>query len=130
MKRTLALLLFCISGFSAGNALALTEYNFSAGAVSIDYELPPQEPVVVANTFFWTIIAVCTVDSDTMDNNIAIKMLKKSGSVNHIPLNAGDQLDFPTQPGDKLRITADSGAKVELLNTGTHLIKASCTSGQ
>ena len=95
--------------------------------ITVEYELKPNEPQVFSNIFFWTIKAVCTVISDAPDNAISIKMLRKTGNVNGIPLTAGDMAELLVHPGDKLYITANSGANVELINLGIASIHASCT---
>ena len=124
--RKIGITLLCASGLFSTQAFSLTEHVFTQG-LAVEYELTPNEPQILSNIFFWTVKAVCTVISDVPDNSISVKMLRKTGSVNGIPLTVGDTTGLMMNPGDKLNITADSGAKVELLNLGTVAIKASCT---
>jgi hypothetical protein len=120
--------LLCAIGLCATPSFAATEHPFTQG-ISIEYELLPNEPQVFSNVFFWEIKAVCTIISNTPDNKISIKMLRKTGSVNGVPLTTDEITYLTGQPGDKLYITAPSGAKVELTNLGAQSIKTSCTAG-
>jgi hypothetical protein len=104
----------------------MENHIFTQG-VGIEYELPVNDPQVFSNIFFWTLKATCIIVSDTAANPISVKMLRKTGSVNDTPLTTGDSLGLIVQPGDKINITAVSGAKVELVNHGNKTIKASCT---
>ncbi len=125
MMRKIGVTLLCAGGLFTTSAFSVTHHVFTQG-IAVEYELLPNDPQVFSNIFFWTVKAVCTVISDVPENSITVTMLRKSGSVNGIPLIAPDTIGLTAQPSDKLNITADSGAKVELLNLGTHAIKASC----
>lgn len=126
MMRKLGIALLCAGALFSSHAFSITEHVFTQG-LAVEYEFTPNEPQVLSNIFFWTVKAVCTVISDVPDNAISIKMLRKTGSVNGIPLTVGDSTGLTINPGDKLNITADSGAKVELVNLGNVSIRASCT---
>ncbi len=126
MIRKLGITLLCAGGLFSTQTFSITNHVFTQG-LAVEYELPPNDPQVFSNIFFWTLKAVCTVISDVPDNSISIKMLRKTGSVNGIQLTVGDAEGLMMHPGDKLNITAESGAKVELLNLGNISIKASCS---
>lgn len=128
MIRKLGLTLLLAGGFLSTSAFAITEHIFTMGH-SMEYELPVNDPQVFSNILFWKITATCTIMSDPSETKLSVKMLKKTGSVNAIPLFAGDSLGIMVQSGDMLNITADSGAKVELVNLGTKSIRASCSAG-
>lgn len=125
MMRKIGIGLLCAGGLFSTQAFTMTDHVFTQG-LAVEYELPPHAPQSFANIFFWTIKAVCTVVSEVPNNTISIKMLHKTGEVNGIPLTVGDTTLFSAHSGDKLYITANSGAKVELLNLGDVSIKASC----
>ena len=126
MMRKIGLTLLCASGLFSTPAFSITEHVLTQG-LAVEYQFTPNEPQVLSNIFFWTIKAVCTVISDVPDNAISIKMLRKTGSVNGIPLTVGDSTGLMMNSGDKLNIIADSGAKVELVNLGNVAIRASCS---
>ena len=126
MIRKIGVALLCVGGLFATNAFSITNHEFKQG-LTVEYELAPNDPQVFSNVFFWTIKSTCTVISEFPDNSIFTTMIRKSGSVNGIPLTAPDAMSLTAQPGDKLNITAESGAKVELVNLGLYTIKASCS---
>lgn len=128
MLRKIGVTLLCATGLFATNAFSTTEHLFTQG-LAVEYELPPNDPQVFSNIFFWEVKAICIVISDVQDNTIRIKMLRKSGSVNGLNLTTDDVTSLTAHPGDKLHITAASGAKVELTNVGAQPIKASCSTG-
>jgi len=107
-------------------AFATTEHILRQG-LGIEYELPANDPQIFSNIFLWQVKATCIIISENTENSITIKMLKKTGTVNSIPLTA-EPMVLKVQSGEKLIITADSRAKVELINHGDKAIKASCTS--
>ena len=126
MLRKIGFSLLCGCGLFSTTAFSLTTHIFAQG-MAIEYELPANDPQVFSNIFFWTLKATCTILSDTNENPISVKMLRKTGSVNDTQLTTGDSMGLVVQPGDKLNITAVSGAKVELVNRGSRTIKANCS---
>lgn len=107
-------------------AVLPVEHSLPALGNSIDYTLLPQEPQVFTNVFYWVIKANCTIYSDIEDNNILIKFLKKTGSVNNQHLNAGDELNITLHNEEVISIVSNPGSKVELVNQGNTTIKATC----
>ncbi len=128
MLRKMGVTLLCATGLFATNAFSTTEHLLTQG-LSVEYELPPNDPQVFSNIFFWEVKALCVVISEVEDNTITIRMLRKTGSVNGLNLSTDDVTSLTAHPGDKMHITAASGAKVELTNIGTQSIKASCSTG-
>ncbi len=125
MMRKISLTLACVGTLLAPNAFSTTEHLFTQGR-AIEYELPPHDPQIFSNIFFWKLQATCTIISDITTSPFAAKMLRKTGTINDILLSTGDSLALVIQTGDKLFITADSGAKVEMINHGETKIIASC----
>ncbi len=124
MKRTLMGILFFILQITHFS-YATTYHTFVPG-LTIDYELPVNDPQVFSNIFFWPIKATCKVISSSEINPLSVTMLNKSGSVNNTILTKGDSILLMLHAGDKFNVTADSGAKVQLINQGDQTIKASC----
>lgn len=125
MMRKIGLALLCASGLFTTNAFSTTSHVFTQG-VPVEFELPVNDPQVFSNVFFWTIKASCTVISPNAENPISVKMLSKKGKVNDLALVAGDSMGLVLQNNEKLMITAESGAKVQLVNLGDKTIKAIC----
>ena len=124
--RKVGLTLLCAGGLFSANAFSITNHNFQQG-LSVEYELPVNEPQVFSNIFFWTIKATCIVATENYESNIGVTMLRKTGSVNEIDLTAGDSLVLTLLNGATLNITAESGSKVELVNKSDKVVKAICS---
>ncbi|KTD18869.1 hypothetical protein [Legionella jordanis] len=118
-------LLFAGALFSA-SAFSTNLHEFNVG-ISLDYELPPNDPQEFVNSWFWTITSVCTIHSQDSSNPILIEVLKRSGKINGTELSEGDNIYVTVHDGDKVTIVADSGGKVRLTNKGPHTISASCS---
>ena len=125
MLRKLGIIFLSLSGAFSTQAYAVSNQVFSQG-LAVEYELQPNDPLILSKIFFWQISAVCTVTSDAEENPISIKMLRRTGSFNGVPLSAGDTTGLVLHPGDKLNIIAESGSKVELVNMGDVVVRASC----
>ena len=125
MLRQIGLILLCVSNILATPAFSMTEHLLVQGR-PIEFALIPNDPQVFSNIFFWKIQAVCTILGETAAAPISAKMLRKTGTINETLLGTGDSSGLVVEPGDKLFITADSGAKVELVNLGEETIIASC----
>jgi hypothetical protein len=126
MMRKVGLTLLCASSLLTTDAFSTTYSTFKVGR-PIEYELPVNDPLIISNILFWQIKAVCLIISDPPGTPITVTMLRKTGSVNDTPLATGDSIGLTVQPGDIFNVTADSGAKVQLVNLGSKPIKASCS---
>lgn len=126
MLRKIGFGLLCAGALFSAGAVAMT-HSLPQG-VSIEYQLPPNDPQMFANTFFWKITATCTIHSDSDESSeILAEGMNKQGSINGIPLAKGDSRVLEVHPNDTLVLSADSGAKVNLTNLSQHLIVASCS---
>lgn len=126
MIRKLGLALLCATNIFASNLYAATEHLFNQ-ASTYEFLLPANEPQIFTNTFFWTIESKCVIISDQEENPFSFTVLRKTGSLNGVPLAQGNSVDIVVHPGELLYITAASGGRVELLNRGENLVKASCS---
>ncbi len=126
MIRKLGATLLCATILFSTQVFSATEYMLNQSSMEYPVILPPNEPQLITNTFFWTIQLTCTIISDTEDNAFSMSILRKSGSLNGIPLTKGDTMDLIVHPGDQLYVTAASGGRVELLNRSENALKASC----
>lgn len=94
---------------------------------TIVYELKSNDPLELFNFTFWTINAVCKISSEDESDEIRAKILNRSGIINGQSLSEGDAISMIVHNNDEFNITAESRAKVELLNLGAHTVKASCS---
>ena len=129
MLRKIGLTMLCATALLSTNAFSVTEHTFNI-ASTYEFTLPSNEPQVFTNIFFYSIDATCTIISDAQDNPFNFTILRKSGSLNGIPLSTGSTMDLIVHPGDKLHITAVSGGRMELTNHGENTMKASCISSK
>lgn len=130
MFRKIGLTVICAGSFLFSTTAFSSEYLLRKGA-SIDYELPVGVQQVFSNMFFWKIVANCTITSDNQTTNpLSINMLRKTGSISYHDysrqLSAGDTVEINIVSGDTIHLTADSGAKVGLLNHSTSTLRAHC----
>jgi len=126
MMRKIGLTLLCAGSLLTTNAFSIQYSTFKPG-LAMEYELPANDPLVISNILFWQIKAVCVITSENLGNPLSVKMLRKTGSVNDTLLATGESMGLTVQPGDIFNVTAESGAKVQLVNLGDKTIKATCS---
>lgn len=117
--------LLCAALLFSANCLAIN-YDLIPG-VSLDYDIPPNKPLEFTNVWFWTITATCSASTEDSSDNVLIEALSKTGRINGKVISQGETLVLPVHSGDKLEISADSGAKVRLTNQGEHTLHISCS---
>ncbi len=106
---------------------ALAETQVPNQGISIEVKFPPNDPQTYTNAAFWTINATCKITTTDASDIFFVQMLRKKGKINGTSVSDGDTLNFPVHTGDKLSITAESGAQVRLTNTGSHTVIANCS---
>lgn len=118
-------LLFAVY-ITSPSAYAIGTHVLQPG-ISIDYDLPPNDPQDLVNYMFWTIDATCVmITPDSSDDLYAIA-LEKKGKINNIVLKKGESMHLSVHNNDVLKISAESGAKVRIVNNGAHTVKAKCS---
>ena len=123
IKHTIAAVI-ATAAITASAQVATQAINLGSG---MQYKLEPNDPQVLANEYLWNVYAKCTViSSHYSDGLLSIKMLRKEGKLNDETLSKDESRTIYVNKGDKFKITAPSGAKVELLNIGTKTIKSEC----
>ncbi len=118
--------LLCAASLCATNAFSTTVHTFQRG-ISANYVLQPNEPQEFVNVFMWAVKATCKMTSKSEDTLMSIKVLRKSGSYNGMPLSNGDAIQVMVHNNEKIHLTAASGGKVELINLGDVTMNAECT---
>jgi hypothetical protein len=127
MIRKIGLAALCLAGLFSTNVYSTTEHSFQL--LTYPFTFPPNDPQVFTNTLFWSIDATCTIHSKDDFTPFTVTVLRKSGTLNGIPLEKGDKIELSVRPNEQLHITAVSGGRVELVNLGDKTIDASCISG-
>ncbi|MDI1351424.1 MAG: hypothetical protein PSV35_01435 [bacterium] len=127
MLRKIGFSLLCAAATLTTNAYCMSNHALQAG-ITIEYELPAGEPQLFSNFLFWSVEADCKLFTEDESNLLVIEAKAKSGKINGMPVSKGDMISLLIHGGDVLRLQADGGAKVEITNTGEHLVKASCSS--
>ncbi|MBN9231888.1 MAG: hypothetical protein BGO90_12465 [Legionella sp. 40-6] len=125
LKRLSLGILSIVASLSAVAAPIATD-TVHALNMSMDYELHPNQSHTFINYMFWTIDADCKIESQDSSNKLVVVALAKKGKVNEVPLETGQSLEITVVHDQVLKLSAESGAKVEITNYGEHTIKASC----
>lgn len=103
------------------------EFYLTQSNAGVEFSFKKDESHVFTNAFPWLLKANCEITSDdNVKNSMQVTMLKKFGTLNDMPLTLGDSMSMDLHNKDKFSITAATGAKVELKNTGEGVIKATC----
>lgn len=99
--------------------------------ITIEFDLPPHDPQLFINYMFWTVEANCKITAEDKNEENSIELfaeaLAKKGKVNGIPLAAGQTMQLTLKSGDNLKLSADSGAKVQITNHNEHTVRATCS---
>jgi hypothetical protein len=126
MLRKISLGLLCLAASLSSIVHAAELNNMQQQSLTMEYELPPYQPQVFTNYMFWTIEANCKIITEDANNALHVLALAKKGKINDVPLSSGQSLQVTVYPEQNLKITADSGAKVEITNLGAHTLRAIC----
>ncbi|MDR3503400.1 MAG: hypothetical protein P4L79_12560 [Legionella sp.] len=128
MLRTIGFGLLCMAASLNTHAYSLEHNEIKPQvATTVDYEFLPNQPLILANYMFWTITANCVITTENPNVTLSFEALAKKGKINEIPLTAGESMQVPVFNGETLRLSADSGARVKIINLGELTVKASCT---
>lgn len=126
MLRKICFGLMGITALFSANTYAVDSQPLSQ-SVTVEYELPANQPQTFINYMFWAIDASCIIHTEDESDEFFVRALAKKGKINDKPMVAGESLFVTVHPGESLRLSADSGAKVEITNYGEHTVKATCT---
>lgn len=126
MLRKLSLSLLFVAASLSPVAFSMEPHAIQQG-ITLEYDLPPNQPQLFINYTFWSIEANCKITGEDESDDLVAEALLKKGKVNGIPLTQGQMMNVTVHPGDNLLLSADSGAKVKITNLGAHTLKAICT---
>ena len=128
MLKKIGLTLFFAATSISTSAYSVSNYTLLT-ATSMVFKFPPHEPQLLHNQLYWPISADCTISTKDHSDELQAKAIKNTGTVNGINLivNAGY---FPiiVRSGEILHITAESRARIEIMNMGNEMVIAKCIS--
>lgn len=124
MLKKIGLSLMCAGSLLTSASFAMN--HELAPNLSADFELAVDKPELFTNYTMFTVNAVCTIQSIDEDDIVHVKAVKRTGAINGQAIKAGDTLDVNVHNGDKLTLSAQSAAQVELTNKGNNPLKAMC----
>lgn len=125
MLRKIGFTLICAVATFSSSTYAMVSHTLQPG-MTVEYELVPNEPQLFINYMFWAIEANCKIATVDESDNLFAEALAKKGKINDITLSEGQSMWVTVHPGENLKLSADSGAKVKITNTGLHTVKATC----
>jgi len=127
MFKKLMLGLSICFGLSINACFAAKNINLTMGS-GIDFNFGVNESQVFTNTFPWVLNVECRLKcDDNVKNILEFTVLKKHGSLNDMPVTVGDTRTINVHHLDTFRISAVSGARVQLINKGEAAVSAICT---
>lgn len=126
MLRKIGLTLLCAAASLSTGTYATTSHTLQAG-MTVEYDLPPNQPQLFINYMYWEIEANCKITSEDPSNDLVATALAKKGKINGVTLSKGNSMRLTVRHGEVIKLSAESGAKVEITNEGKHTIKATCS---
>ena len=127
MLRKICLGFMCMAAIASTSSYAIESSQLKTQSITMEFDLPPGQPQLFTNYMFWTVEANCKMSTEDESNTLNVVALAKKGKINDVPLSSGQSLQVTVHPGENLKLSADSGAKVEITNLGRHTVKATCT---
>ena len=128
MLKKIGFSLLCAAAAITTNAYSAMSNHMLQAGVTLEYELPPNDPQLFTNYMFWPVVANCKITSEDDSDVLFAEALAKKGKINDITLSKGESLHITVHPGENLKLSADSGAQVRITNQGMHTVKATCSS--
>lgn len=114
-------------GLSVSACFAAKNINLTMGS-GIDFKFGVNDSQIFTNTFPWVLNVECRLTcDDNVKNTLEFTVLKKHGSLNDLPVTVGDTRSIDVHNLDSFRISAVSGARVQLINKGQATVSAICT---
>lgn len=110
------------------NVYSVTINHQLQAGMSIEYDLPPNDPQLFTNYMFWAVEANCKISTEDESNVLFAEATNKNGKINNITLKKGQSTRVTVYPGEILKLSADSGAQVRITNEGKHTVHAICSS--
>lgn len=108
-------------------SLVLCTATYAEDLLSRKFEFKPGQPQTLDNPLWWQVNIKCAITTVDAEDVLSGVVKKKSATLNGQVLKEGDRTAILVKNDDILHIIADSGAKIEITNTGTSVVKAKCS---
>lgn len=102
-------------------------YTAQTQAQNVNLDLKPKEDKVLSNSTLWTIHATCQIQAGTSKKTIKIKGVKDGGQVNGKELGAGQATSLTFSTEKTIKVTAEPGAQVTIMNMSAEPFTATCS---
>lgn len=126
MLKKIGFALLCATATLTPPAYAIETHMLQTG-ITVEYELPSNNPQLFINYLFWSVEATCKVSTEDESNNLFVEALAKTGKINGVSISSGQTLRVTVHSNDYIKLQADAGAKVRITNEGKSLIKMTCS---
>lgn len=112
-------------GISMLASIALLPLRVEAQSMSLN--LAPKESKALSNPTPLTINATCTIQTKTTTEKITVNVVKSESNVNGQKLHCGQKKSIHVHNNDSISVSAEPGAEVTIINQGSNVIQASCS---
>ncbi len=96
-------------------------------AHQVNLTLAPNGSKLLENKYLWVLNATCTIQCHESKNKIMVRVIKNKGTVNGKNLSNGQATSLTVQSNDSISVSAEAGAKVNILNLGHNTVEATCS---
>ncbi len=127
MLRKIGFTLLCAVASISTSAYAINNTHSLQPGLTLEYELPPNDPQFFVNFMFWAVEAKCTMTTVDPSNELYAEVVVKKAALNDQVLTTGQSIRLTVSDGQILKIGAESGTKVKIVNLGNSLVKATCS---
>jgi len=127
MLRKIGFTVLCVAASISTAAHSISTHSLQPG-LTLEYDLPPNDPQMFVNYMFWSVEANCKITTKDASDELYAEVIVKKATVNGSELSQGQSIKLTVAQGQNLKIAADSGAKVKITNLGKSLVKATCSS--
>lgn len=126
MRKTLRNSLILVVSLFCSVTFATNTHNFASG-ITMEVQLPPNQPQLFTNPVMWRVNGVCEVVSESNSNPIFFRMKKSHGILDNVDFYEGDTLYLTVDNGQKFNLGADARAKIEITNLGDVFMTLRCS---
>ncbi len=112
-----SLVMFILTAFIAG----------PVQAHQVNLNLAPKGSKLIENNYLWVLNATCTIQCNKLKNKIMVRVVKNKGTVNGKNLSIGQVTSVIVHNNDSISVSAEPGAKVNIVNVGADSVQATCS---
>lgn len=112
--------------FSITVIACLGLFSFQSYAQQVNLKLTPKASKLITNHYAWTLNATCKIQAN-QPNKIRVSIIQNTGKVNGRALSQGQATSMIVRNNQNISVSAEPGAKVNLINLGEDTVQASCS---